>query len=544
MVPTMAAQQRVGEKSRLAASLCLVLLAAPLAARAGEARRLDLGDPGWELAGEETVVEEFDGRLALRLKTGAAVYRDLRFLDGTIEFDLQVTPYRSFSFLSFRMQSDDEHEEIYLRAHKSLLPDAVQYTPVYRGFSQWQLYHDARSTGPAPLPPGEWIPVKVVVDGPRAAVFVGSADEPRLVVPRLAREPKPGYLALSSFLPRGTPADVYVTNFADIVVRPGEVEYEFPAVEAVAPLPGRIASWGVSPAFAPAEGLLTELPEEARVRGEWQTVPANADGVVELERHVTRPEGVRRAAVLAAVRISAGEATTRRLYLGFSDEVSVFLNGRLLVADDESYSFNQPRRQGLLSGDQLSVFLPLERGANELVLAVADRFGGWGLAGRLEDATGLRVEPLLGGSAAAAGSGVGAAAPGDGTLGRLAWLAGCWRGEAGEECWLAPRGGMMIAVNRGPERPDEPPFFELLRIVETDEGPVLLAQPGGRSPATPFPAVEIGDSRVVFANPEHDFPQRITYWLGGGSLKARVEALEDGEWRGFEQSWTPGSWPG
>ena len=36
-------------------------------------------------------------------------------------------------------------------------------------------------------------------------------------------------------------------------------------------------------------------------------------------------------APMAARTGAATEATTRRLYLGFSDEVSVFLNGRLLV---------------------------------------------------------------------------------------------------------------------------------------------------------------------------------------------------------------------
>ena len=131
-----------------------------------------------------------------------------------------------------------------------------------------------------------------------------------------------------------------------------------------------------------------------------------------------------------------------------------------------------------------------------------------------------------------------------GGVSRLAWLAGCWHGEAGEECWLAPRDGTMMAVNRAPARDGKSPFFELLRIVEEDDGLVFLAQPGGQSPATPFRAVEVGDRRVVFANPEHDFPQRITYWREGDRLRVRVEARKDGEWGGFEQSWSPGSWPG
>lgn len=136
-----------------------------------------------------------------------------------------------------------------------------------------------------------------------------------------------------------------------------------------------------------------------------------------------------------------------------------------------------------------------------------------------------------------------AAEPPPGVAG-LAWMAGCWQGEAGEECWLAPRGGMMLGVNRGPARGERPPAFELLRIVERDGRAVFLAQPGGRCPETAFPAVEMGDARVVFANPEHDFPQRITYWRDGETLHARVEARQQGEWRGFQLRWGRASWGG
>ena len=121
-------------------------------------------------------------------------------------------------------------------------------------------------------------------------------------------------------------------------------------------------------------------------------MPANADGLVEFERYLERPDNARRAAVVARLAITADEAKTVRLNLGFSDELTVFLNRRLLLADDESYSFNSPRRQGLLTDDQLSVFLPLEKGTNELLLVVTDSFGGWGLSGRFEDAEGVTVE--------------------------------------------------------------------------------------------------------------------------------------------------------
>lgn len=138
------------------------------------------------------------------------------------------------------------------------------------------------------------------------------------------------------------------------------------------------------------------------------------------------------------------------------------------------------------------------------------------------------------------------AAAGGHRLADLAWLAGCWEGEAGEECWLTPRGRTMLGINRSRANESGEAGFEYLRIVEQEDGAlVYLASPGGRCPPTPFTAVEVAPNRVAFTNPEHDFPQRIVYWLeGDGTLHARVEAESDGQIRGFELVWRRKGWGG
>ena len=128
----------------------------------------------------------------------------------------------------------------------------------------------------------------------------------------------------------------------------------------------------------------------------------------------------------------------------------------------------------------------------------------------------------------------------------LDWLAGCWQGEGGggenQECWMAPGGGTMLGVSRVIS--EQGTMFEFLRIAEEGDGLVYLASPRGR-PAVAFRLVESADGMAVFANPEHDFPQRITYRRDGEALSARVEALRDGEWRGFDIAWrrASGAWP-
>lgn len=110
------------------------------------------------------------------------------------------------------------------------------------------------------------------------------------------------------------------------------------------------------------------------------------------------------------------------------------------------------------------------------------------------------------------------------SLDDLRWMAGHWRGSVDgvemEEVWLAPRAGVMLGMHRDAKATRA--SFEFIRIATTPEGIVYFAQPAGRPP-TPFRLMESTTTRAVFANPEHDFPQRIIYWLEDGRLCARVE---------------------
>jgi hypothetical protein len=121
----------------------------------------------------------------------------------------------------------------------------------------------------------------------------------------------------------------------------------------------------------------------------------------------------------------------------------------------------------------------------------------------------------------------------------LDWLAGCWRseedGRTSEECWTPSSGGMLLGVHRdvGPRGA----AFEFLRIAAEGETVSYFASPSGRAP-TAFRLVESGERRVVFENPDHDFPQRLIYWLEGKNrLRARAESFTGGEKRGIDFAW-------
>lgn len=116
-----------------------------------------------------------------------------------------------------------------------------------------------------------------------------------------------------------------------------------------------------------------------------------------------------------------------------------------------------------------------------------------------------------------------------GELDQLDWLAGNWQSQQGdnwsEEHWLPAREGLMLGLNRSGSGRGKS-AFEFLRIAVDVSGiPVYWAAPGGRS-AVPFRLDTHQDQRASFINPEHDYPQRITYQRDGQRLQATISALD------------------
>ena len=351
-----------------------------------------LSDPAWAFAGDSTRLETVGGREAVRLYTGSATRRDVRLQDGTIDVDVMTSRRRSFVYVRFRMEDDRNMEEMYLRPHKSELPDAMQYAPVYRGVSAWQLYHGVRGTAAPAIVPGVWTRVRVVLSGRRAAFFLRDTVTPVMIVP-LAREPRPGFLSLSAFLPAGTPGAGPIAWFSNLRVRAGVSFYRFPP-DSTAPLPsGVVRQWSLGQAFLPTHLEPTSL--DSAWTAQMQTVTVEPNGMVALNRWLVRPEGrtpTGDASVVARISVNAARSGTVPLQLGFSDAATVFLNGWPLFHGDDSYLFEQ-RRDGLIGFDQATVFLPLRAGANDVSIVGRDRFGGWGLMARFPEAGGLLIAP-------------------------------------------------------------------------------------------------------------------------------------------------------
>jgi hypothetical protein len=120
---------------------------------------------------------------------------------------------------------------------------------------------------------------------------------------------------------------------------------------------------------------------------------------------------------------------------------------------------------------------------------------------------------------------------------QLAFMQGCWQMQRNtrvvDEHWSAPRAGTMFGFSRTVVA-DSVREHEFIRIYTRGDKLVYAAQPSRQAPAE-FESTTLNDNEVVFANPQHDFPQRIIYRrLGNDSLIARVEGTMNGGERGFD----------
>lgn len=120
----------------------------------------------------------------------------------------------------------------------------------------------------------------------------------------------------------------------------------------------------------------------------------------------------------------------------------------------------------------------------------------------------------------------------------LAWLAGCWAPEKGDpgslEHWLPPAGGTMLGVSRTVKNGQTVEFEFMQLRVNADGQLVFIALPSGQKQAT-FVASNVSKDSVTFENPQHDFPQKVSYRLEPtGRLVGRIEGPRGGTVRSIE----------
>jgi hypothetical protein len=347
--------------------------------------------PRWDLQGQASLAES-QGRSCLLLDGGSATVKDFEMRDGVVDVDVTTAVSRGFFGIQFRIAGDGLNlEHVYLRQHKSGLPDAMQYTPVLNTGFNWQLYNGPGFTGAVDIPRNEWFHLRLEVVGAQAKLYVKDMERPALVMDDLKTGIERGQVALHVL----TGATCF-SNFEVHTTPDAPWQRHLPPMP-----PGTLTRWSISPAYdALARDLERPLSSAESDAIQWQDVEAVPPGLVVLYRYREAPHprvsfqsdfstrlqpqpGMK--VLYARTRIESDRDQVKRLEIGYSDDVSVFLNGRILFRGRSAQAFRDPGFLGIVNPENDAVYLPLKKGSNELMLAVSELGGGWGFICRLAD---------------------------------------------------------------------------------------------------------------------------------------------------------------
>ena len=366
-------------------ALCICYLPALPIARGAEPITITMTADHWQTKENAEFLRQLGFYHGLmRLNSGDAVLKGITFSDGTIEFDVN-TIGRGAPGIAFRQQDEGNFELLYLRPDPNCpaFRACIQYAPQTHGVLLWDLFPQYQTR--APLRENGWNHIKMVVSGRRMNVFVNDAPSPTLEIGRLEGDATTGGIRLQG---PGT--------FANLVITPG-------AVDGLSPEPARDTSdgdrglvrrWRLSPSSALPAGtdpLYGDMPDASH---EWKAISTERGGLINLSREYGLPvHEPNRALAWLKTTIVSDRTQSKQVKIGWTREVWVFVNGKQVYADKNFFDYEGLRKapDGRCSLENGTFTLPLAAGDNEVAVAVANNFFGWGLMLRLDDSEGVRL---------------------------------------------------------------------------------------------------------------------------------------------------------
>ena len=150
--------------------------------QAPQSLSIPVDSPRWELEGQAKGAD-YQRRKCLLLDGGAATVKNLEMRDGVVDVDVATPAKRGFFGIQFRLTDNGANGEwIYLRQHKTGLPDAMQYTPILNTGANWQIYNGPGFAGAVDIPKDAWFHLRLEVVGAQAKFYVNDMNKPALVM--------------------------------------------------------------------------------------------------------------------------------------------------------------------------------------------------------------------------------------------------------------------------------------------------------------------------------------------------------------------------
>ncbi len=366
----------------------VALMAILLIATSCYAEIIPFDSDRWDISGDGAETVTYKGKASVFLPAGGmAVLEGADFLNGSIEYDVALPNKRGFMGAMWRMQDKQNFEKFYMRPHQSGNPDANQYTPVYNGVSGWQLYYGKDFSVPFTYTFDEWIHVKIVVSGENAEIYINDNKKPALGV-TLKREIKSGAVGVEV---GGSEAfKLAGAHFANFNYSPLEKTALTSTPTSKSAAEGTVMQWNVSNAFG-EKGLkdAISLSSADMENLTWTLLQSEDTGVTNFAE--IRNKSKKANTVFAKIVVHSEIDQVKRFDFGFSDRVKVFVNKRLLFSANDTYRTRDYRFLGTM-GYYESLYLSLQKGDNEILLAVSESFGGWGVQAKFQDMDKIQLQ--------------------------------------------------------------------------------------------------------------------------------------------------------
>lgn len=334
----------------------------------------------WDFQEGKVTFLDYKGKKAMKIGSlsGQVVLKDLVFKDGTIEFDIEPHPAEFASSVYFHRKDAKEQEIVYLRVSRigsKLANQGIQYAPYFDGVNMWDIYPQYQA--PAMAKTGEWNHVKLVISGKQMKVYVNDITNTVLEIPKLEGTMTEGSIAFEG--------EGYISN---LQIKPNETEglASYEGTDMTKHDGQYLRKWAISaPILFPkgSETFAENLPDADAF---LESIDAETAGLLNLTRRFgATPQ---RKIVWLKTTIKASEPTFTNLQIGFNDEIWVYLNNEMILVDKNLFQQVGMRKNpgGRLSINNTIAKLNLKKGENELLIAVANDFYGWGLMARLENA--------------------------------------------------------------------------------------------------------------------------------------------------------------
>ena len=324
-------------------------------------------------------------------QTRPVTLKGFNFSNGTIEFDAAIIPgdYENELAINFRQSDIYNFETLYLRTQKdeSVQRDnAIQYTPVISSVNLWDVMTPFR--GYAKIDNDGWNHFKLVISDAQMAVYINRPSKPTLVISRLEGNYKDGSLSFDG-----------EAIFANLVISPGKTEglSASPGFDLTDNDPNYIRKWWISDPYILEKGREVQETDQPADTVHWMPIESERRGLINIYRKFQSTELTsypkKNRFVWLKTTINSTMKQTLKIDLGYSKEIFLFINKRLLyTGKNEAGRLYAKVPGGRISVTNSTVEIPLEAGANELLIAISSPLYGWGVMARVQRLNGLTIQ--------------------------------------------------------------------------------------------------------------------------------------------------------